>query len=152
MAESDPSAEVHRHLLDIYIQEKDWEKAIGAARKLEASAKRNYQKEIANYHCELAITEQIHGRHAAAHELLDRALEANRKCVRANLLRGEWLAREGRHEDAHRGVEGDRVAGRGLPRPRRRGHGGELQGAGPPGRGPHAAARPAEPLSRASTS
>jgi len=100
MAESGPSAEVHRHLLDIYIQEKDWEKAIGAARKLEASARRNYQREIANYHCELAITEQIHGRHAAAHELLDRALEANRKCVRANLLRGEWLAREGRHEDA----------------------------------------------------
>jgi lipopolysaccharide biosynthesis regulator YciM len=100
MAESDPSAEVHRHLLDIYIQEKDWEKAIGAARKLEASAKRNYQREIANYHCELAITEHIHGRHEAAHELLDRALEANRKCVRANLLRGEWLAREGRHEEA----------------------------------------------------
>jgi len=24
----------------------------------------------------------------------------NRKCVRANLLRGEWLARAGRHEEA----------------------------------------------------
>src|SRR6187431_3592890 len=31
--------EVHRHLLDIYIQEKDWAKAIGAAKKLEVSAK-----------------------------------------------------------------------------------------------------------------
>ena len=100
MAESDPSADVHRHLLDIYIQEKDWEKAIGAARKLEVSAKRNYQKEIANYYCELAITQQIHGEQGQALELLDRALEANRKCVRANLLRGEWLARAGRHEDA----------------------------------------------------
>ncbi len=100
MAESDPSAEVHRYLLDIYIQEKDWEKAIGAARKLEVSAQRNYQKEIANYYCELAITEQIHGRGEAARGYLDRALEANRKCVRANLLRGEWLAREGRHEEA----------------------------------------------------
>jgi lipopolysaccharide biosynthesis regulator YciM len=100
MAEGDPSADVHRHLLDIYIQEKDWGKAIDAARKLEVSARRNYQKEIANYYCELAITEQIHGRHDAAGALLDQALEANRKCVRANLLRGEWLAREGRHEDA----------------------------------------------------
>ncbi|MBK6981099.1 MAG: lipopolysaccharide assembly protein LapB [Betaproteobacteria bacterium] len=100
LADSHPSPEVHRPLLDIYIQEKDWEQAIGAARKLEASARRNYQREIANYHCELAITEQIHGRHAAAQELLDRALEANRKCVRANLLRGEWFAREGRHEEA----------------------------------------------------
>ena len=100
LAESAPSPEVHRHLLDIYIQEKDWEKAVGAARKLEASAKRNYQREIANYYCELAITEIIHGRQPAAHALLDKALEANRKCVRANLLRGEWLAREGRHEEA----------------------------------------------------
>jgi lipopolysaccharide biosynthesis regulator YciM len=100
IAEVDPSPDVHRYLLDIYIQEKDWEKAIGAARKLEVSAKRNYQKEIANYFCELAITEQIHGRREDAIAFLERALEANRKCVRANLLRGEWLAREGRHAQA----------------------------------------------------
>lgn len=102
IAQADPGAgpEVHRHLLDIYIQEKDWAKAIEAARKLEVTARRNYQKEIANYHCELAITEQVHGRPEAAAAHLARALEANRKCVRANLLRGEWLAREGRHEEA----------------------------------------------------
>ncbi len=100
LADTRPTPDVHRHLLDIYIQEKDWDKAIDAARRLEASAKRNYQREIANYYCELAITEQIHGRHEAAHQLLDRALEANRKCVRANLLRGEWLARQGRHAEA----------------------------------------------------
>ncbi len=92
--------EVHRHLLDIYIQEKDWAKAIDAAKKLEVSAKRNYQKEIANYHCELAITEDVHGRAAPAEEHLAAALAANRKCVRANLLRGEWLARAGRHAEA----------------------------------------------------
>ena len=100
MAQSDPSEEVHRRLLDIYIQEKDWAKAIEAARKLEASAERNYQREIANYHCELAITEHIHARHDAAEAHLARALEANRKCVRANLLRGEWLANAGRHAEA----------------------------------------------------
>ena len=100
MADADPSADVHRQLLDIYIQEKDWEKAIDAAKKLEVSAKRNYQKEIANYYCELAITEHVHGRGAAADAYLQKALEVNRKCVRANLLRGEWLAREGRHGPA----------------------------------------------------
>jgi lipopolysaccharide biosynthesis regulator YciM len=100
MAEADPSPEVHRHLLDIYIQEKDWEKAIDAARKLEVSAKRNYQKEIANYYCELAITAAVHGRNGEAESQLNQALEANRKCVRANLLRGEWLARAGRHDQA----------------------------------------------------
>ncbi|HXZ48362.1 MAG TPA: lipopolysaccharide assembly protein LapB [Usitatibacter sp.] len=100
MGEADPSPEVHRHLLDIYIQEKDWEKAIGAAKNLEVSAKRNYQREIANYYCELAITAHVHGRQPEAEGRLRDALEANRKCVRANLLRGEWLAREGRHEEA----------------------------------------------------
>jgi lipopolysaccharide assembly protein B len=100
MAEVDPSADVHRQLLDIYIQEKDWEKAIGAAKRLEVSAKRNYQREIANYYCELAITSQVHARRDEAEGHLASALEANRKCVRANLLRGERLAREGRHDEA----------------------------------------------------
>jgi len=96
----DATPEVHRHLLDIYIQEKDWAKAVEAAKKLEVSAKRNYQREIANYYCELAITEDVHGRGEAAQAHLARALEANRKCVRANLLRGEWLARQGEHAAA----------------------------------------------------
>ena len=100
LAEKDSSPQVHQHLLDIYIQEKDWEKAIETARKLEVSARRNYQKEIANYHCELAIGAHFHGRAREADEALGRALEANRKCVRANLLRGEWFAREGRHAEA----------------------------------------------------
>ncbi len=100
MAEADPSADVHRPLLDIYIQEKDWAKAIDAAKKLEVSAKRNYQREIANYYCELAITEHVHQRGANAGDFLAKALESNRKCVRANLLRGEWLARDGRHDEA----------------------------------------------------
>jgi lipopolysaccharide biosynthesis regulator YciM len=100
MADADPSADVHRQLLDIYIQEKDWAKAIDAAKKLEVSAKRNYQREIANYYCELAIGEHIHGRAEGAEAYLAQALEANRKCVRANLLRGEWFARDGRHEEA----------------------------------------------------
>ncbi|HST01398.1 MAG TPA: lipopolysaccharide assembly protein LapB [Usitatibacter sp.] len=100
LGETDPSEEVHRNLLDIYIQEKDWQKAIDAARRLEVSARRNYTKEIANYHCELAITAHVHGRAEDAEAELARALAANRKCVRANLLRGEWLARDGRHEEA----------------------------------------------------
>jgi lipopolysaccharide biosynthesis regulator YciM len=100
LAQHDPSPDVHRNLLDIYIQEKDWEKAIDAAKKLEASAKRNYQREIANYYCELAITAHVHGHPAEAEGYLRNALDANRKCVRANLLRGEWLAREGRYEEA----------------------------------------------------
>ena len=100
MAQADPSADVHRQLLDIYIQEKDWAKAIEAAKQLEVTAKRNYQREIANYYCELAITEHVHQRASGAEAYLAKALESNRKCVRANVLRGEWLAHEGRHDQA----------------------------------------------------
>lgn len=113
----DATPEVHRHLLDIYIQEKDWAKAIEAAKKLEVSAKRNYQREIANYYCELAITEDVHGRGEAAQAQLARALESNRKCVRANLLRGEWLARQGDHAgaiDAWKSIEQQDAAYFGL--------------------------------------
>ena len=100
IAEADPSEDVHRQLLDIYIQEKDWAKAVDAAKKLEVSGRRNYQKEIANYYCELAITEHVHARDEPAQAHLARALEANRKCVRANILRGDWLAATGKHEEA----------------------------------------------------
>ena len=97
---ADPDAKIHRYLLDIYIQEKEWLKAVDAAKQLEVSAKRNYEKEIANYYCELAITEYVHGRRDQSRRYLNDALSADRKCVRANLLAGEWTAAEGRHAEA----------------------------------------------------
>jgi lipopolysaccharide biosynthesis regulator YciM len=97
---ADPDVKIHRYLLEIYIQEKEWLKAIDAAKQLEVSAKRDYEKEIANYYCELATTEYVHGRREQAHTYLGEALKANRKCVRANLLAGDWAAAEGRHTDA----------------------------------------------------
>ena len=97
---ADPDAKIHRYLLEIYIQEKEWLKAIDAAKQLQVSAKRDYQKEIANYYCELATTEYVHGRREQARTYLGEALKANRKCVRANLLAGDWAAVEGRHTDA----------------------------------------------------
>jgi lipopolysaccharide biosynthesis regulator YciM len=42
----------------------------------------------------------VHGRPEDAQKFLGKALEANRKCVRANVLRGEWLARAGKHAEA----------------------------------------------------
>ena len=94
MAEVDPSADVQRHLLDIYIQEKDWEKAIGAARKLEVSAKRNYQKEIANFSCEIALNESMHTRREAAREHLAQPLHSSA------VDEMEWYFRERQHRAA----------------------------------------------------
>ena len=47
-------------LLEIYEQEKDWQKAIDIAQKLESVTGRSHQKEIANFFCELAGAEIMH--------------------------------------------------------------------------------------------
>jgi lipopolysaccharide assembly protein B len=78
-----------RFLLDIYEQEKEWQKAIGVAEKLEAVTGHSHQKEIANFCCELATNEMMHSRPDAARPYLARALSHHRLCVRANMLLGD---------------------------------------------------------------
>jgi lipopolysaccharide assembly protein B len=78
-----------KFLLEIYQQEKDWQKAIGIAEKLESVTGRSHQKEIANFYCELAGVEMMHSRPERARPYLDRALTHHRLCVRANVLLGD---------------------------------------------------------------
>ena len=87
-------------LLDVYQQEKDWEKTIGVARELAADLGQPRNKEIANYYCELAVIEMTHSRAEAALAHLDEALRANRKCARANVLFGDIRAAAGDHAAA----------------------------------------------------
>jgi lipopolysaccharide biosynthesis regulator YciM len=82
-------------LLEIYQQEKEWEKAIAVAEALPDHANHIWQKEVAQFHCELAASEILHGNFAVARERLEGALSANRKCVRATLLLGELEAKVG---------------------------------------------------------
>jgi lipopolysaccharide biosynthesis regulator YciM len=89
-----------KHLLDIYQQEKDWEKAIGVARELEHDSGQSWQKEIANFYCELAAQEINHSRTEQARQHLHDALQANRKCVRASILAGDIAATAGDHAAA----------------------------------------------------
>src|SRR5918912_3171483 len=61
--ENTPHAEAAlKFLLEIYQQEKEWQKAIAVAEKLEAVTGRSHQKEIANFYCELASIELMHSR------------------------------------------------------------------------------------------
>jgi lipopolysaccharide biosynthesis regulator YciM len=85
-----------RFLLEIYEQEKEWNKAIGIAGKLETVTGRSHQKEIANFCCELALSEMMHSRPDAARPHLAQALSHHRQCVRANMLLGdlEFAAKE----------------------------------------------------------
>jgi lipopolysaccharide biosynthesis regulator YciM len=87
-------------LLEIYVQEKDWQKAIDAARALESDTHKPLNAEIAHFHCELALLEAARGHPDAAAAHLQQALEINRQSVRANLMAGDLDAAAGRHEAA----------------------------------------------------
>ena len=87
-------------LLDIYQQEKEWLKAVQAARQLSDGSGKSLQKEIANFYCELAAVEATHSRTEQARAYLDEALAASRKCVRANMQLGDLHAAAGEHEQA----------------------------------------------------
>jgi len=97
LAEGPPSAggagthagEARRFLLEIFQQEKDWEKAVAMAKRLEAETGESRARETSHFLCELAATEATHSRPEAARAHLEAALEANRKCVRASLQLGD---------------------------------------------------------------
>jgi len=93
-------AEAFKFLLEIYQQEKDWTKAIEIARELEKSSGQSAQKEIANYYCELAVSDTTHSRPDGAKRHLDEALALHRKCVRANIILGDLAADAGDHAGA----------------------------------------------------
>ena len=84
--------EAKRNLLEIYQQEKDWQKAIAIAKEMPEYAT---QKEIANYYCELAAGEMINSRPDSARQYLDSALSLHRNCVRASVLQGDLLQQGG---------------------------------------------------------
>jgi lipopolysaccharide assembly protein B len=84
-----------KFLLEIYQQEKDWLKAIDIARELERNTGESWQKEIANFYCELAASEATHSRPEEAKRYLGEALAVHRKCVRANIVLGDIAAAAG---------------------------------------------------------
>ena len=84
----------HRHLLDIYQQEKEWKKAIATAQQLRDTS-HTYQHEIAEFYCELATQSITRSQPEEARQYLQQALAEHRKCVRANLLVGDLAASEG---------------------------------------------------------
>ena len=103
-----PDGDDKQHLLalgllrDIHAQERNWPKAIAALtrmRSADADADNNarYATQIANYHCEAALLARQTGRAPEAAAQLELALAVNTACVRANLLKGEWLAADDQH-------------------------------------------------------
>ena len=100
LLETPQHGQARTYLLEIYVQEKDWEKAIDAARALEQDTSKPLNADIAHFYCELALLEAAKGNPDAAAAHLQQALASNRLSVRANLMAGDLDAAAGRHEAA----------------------------------------------------
>ncbi len=87
-------------LLEIYVREREWAQAITTATELERLSGVPFRVEIAQYYCELAMNELIARNQDAARIQLNLALDANKSCVRANVMLGDLEASNGAHQAA----------------------------------------------------
>ena len=89
-----------RALLEIYVREREWERAIKAATELERLSGVPFRVEISHYYCEMAVKSKLaNDTHTARFEL-EHALNANKNCVRANVLLGDLEAEANAHQVA----------------------------------------------------
>jgi len=95
LEKSPQAAAARRHLLEIYEQEKDWDRAIEMTKLVQPDP-----RDLAQYYCELAAAESAESRPDTARRHLETALEANRKCVRASLLLGDLEKGQGNLDQA----------------------------------------------------
>lgn len=89
-----------RALLEIYVREREWVLAIDTATELERQSGIPFRKEIAQYHCELAMNAIIDQQPDQVRLHLADALDANKKCIRANMLLGDLEMQSGSHAAA----------------------------------------------------
>ncbi len=89
-----------RALLEIYVREREWAQAITTATELERLSGVSFRVEVAQYYCELAMNFIIAQNADAARDQLALALDANKNCIRANVLLGDIEASAGQHQTA----------------------------------------------------
>ena len=100
LLEGPMAAQARGFLLEIYQAEKEWQKAIDMAARVDAGPSESRALEVAHFYCELAAFEATHSRPAEARQHLEAALAANRKCVRASLQLGDLARAAGNVESA----------------------------------------------------
>ncbi len=89
-----------RHLIDIYEREKDWEKAIHVALRLQEVTKQSVGNEIAQYYCEIAELAWSKGKIRHAFKYLKQGLAHNRNCARVSFLQGNFEKKLGKYKNA----------------------------------------------------
>ena len=86
--------EARQHLMSIYQQDRDWVKAIEMAQLL-SHDEQTYQFEIAQFYCELAQAALFKSDLETARDNVRKALDANKKCTRANMILGDIESKQG---------------------------------------------------------
>jgi len=81
--------EAQTQLLEIYEQEKDWDKAIEVARQYEFTTGVRTIAVVAHYYCECAEKAIEQHDQRAAQNMVKKALTTDKQCVRASLLQGQ---------------------------------------------------------------
>jgi lipopolysaccharide biosynthesis regulator YciM len=94
-----------KHLIGIYQHEKDWNKAIDHARRIEKISDESQGPVIAQFYCELAEQARTAKNFAEAHAHLEHAFESQPECVRAYIVLGHVEMQEGRLDAAAEAFE-----------------------------------------------
>ncbi|MBS0286043.1 MAG: lipopolysaccharide assembly protein LapB [Proteobacteria bacterium] len=89
-----------RSLIDIYEREKEWDKAIQVAIRLQEITKQSMGKEIAQYFCESAELAWSKGKVKTAFKYLKQGLQHNRNCSRVSLCEGNFEKKLGNFKNA----------------------------------------------------
>ena len=87
-------------LREIYVRERDWNKAIDSASDLEKISGVSFRIPISHYFCELATNNLMNKKYGLAKTYLKKSLEESKNCVRANILLGDIAYEEKKYDDA----------------------------------------------------
>jgi lipopolysaccharide biosynthesis regulator YciM len=89
LVDKEPHSEAAlQQLLDIYQQEKDWNKAIQISHLLENRTGQSRRAIVAQYYCETADELYRHGEPAKALKFIKKAMNEDVNCARASILEG----------------------------------------------------------------
>ncbi|MEM7026869.1 MAG: lipopolysaccharide assembly protein LapB [Pseudomonadota bacterium] len=94
--------QAYQELLEIYQQEKDWQKAIAIGRKLELVSGKQLDPVIAQFYCELADLSFTEGNMRVVKDHVRRAFSFDSNCVRASLLEASMYQQTGKEKLAIR--------------------------------------------------
>ena len=87
-------------LLEIYVKEREWEKAVETATELEKISGVSFRISVSHYFCEIAVNQILSKKYTLAKKSLNRALEESTNCTRANILLGDIHADDKSFEEA----------------------------------------------------